>query len=201
MKVTEIFASLQGEGRYIGRPQVFVRLSGCNLDCSWCDSPHAKAPGKDMTVGEVVKEARRFGLRGVCITGGEPMLQLKPLRALMKALKGSGCEIVLETNGTRYDKEAFSKADCVSMDMKPPSSGVKSDESLLAKLRKKDQVKVVVADDADFEYARRIAKKSPAEVIVQPVGGVDMKGIATKTIALGLDIRVLPQLHKVVGLR
>jgi 7-carboxy-7-deazaguanine synthase len=201
MKVTEIFASLQGEGRYIGRPQVFVRLSGCNLDCSWCDTPHSKAPGRDMAVGDVVKAVRRYGPRGVCITGGEPMLQLKALRALVKGLKKCGCEVVLETNGTLYDREVFSLADCVSMDMKPPSSGEKSEESILRRLRKKDQVKVVVADGADFEYAKAIAGISPAEVIVQPMGGTDVRGIAGRIIKEGLDVRVLPQLHKVVGLR
>ena len=201
MKVTEIFASIQGEGRYIGRPTTFVRLSGCNLRCSWCDTKYAYADGRQMTVAEVVKEVRRLGLRNVCITGGEPLLQAKELRGLLKQLRSAGCETVLETNGTIYDKEAFLAAACVSADMKPPSSGEKSDERILSKLSEKDQVKIIVADEKDMAYAKRIIPKSKAEVVLQPLDGINMKKLAQDALKLKLDARVLPQLHKVVGLK
>jgi 7-carboxy-7-deazaguanine synthase len=201
MRVIEIFASIQGEGRYIGRPQVFIRLAGCNLRCSWCDTTYAYDGGRKMSVSEIVTAVRRLGFKGVCVTGGEPMLQAKELRELLGKLKGAGCEVILETNGTIYDKAVFDKADCVSMDMKPPSSKAKSDERLLRKLKAKDQVKVVIADDRDLAYAREIIKKSPVEVIIQPVGGKDMKPIAEAVLRQKLRCRVLPQLHKLAGLK
>jgi 7-carboxy-7-deazaguanine synthase len=201
MKVAEIFASIQGEGRYIGRPTAFVRLTGCNLRCRWCDTVYAYEGGREMTVAEVAKTVKMLGLRNVCVTGGEPMLQVAPLRELLGMLKNAGHEVVLETNGTLYDRVIFSTVDCVSMDMKPPSSGQKSDEKLLKKLKPKDQVKVVVADKKDLEYAKRIIRKSPAEVILQPAGGKDVKALARKTLELKLECRVLPQLHKIAGLK
>jgi 7-carboxy-7-deazaguanine synthase len=201
MNVHEIFASIQGEGKHIGKPQAFIRLTGCNLRCSWCDTKYAYAGGRKMSVSEVVTAVRRLGLRSVCVTGGEPLIQAKELRELIAKLKSAGCEVVLETNGTLYDKAVFDKADCVSMDMKPPSSGQKSDERLLKKLRGKDQVKVVVANEKDLEFARKIIKKSPAEVIIQPVEGNDVKPIAEAVLRRKLHCRVLPQLHKIVGLK
>ncbi|MFH1054756.1 MAG: 7-carboxy-7-deazaguanine synthase QueE [Candidatus Altiarchaeota archaeon] len=202
MKISEIFASIQGEGRYIGRPQVFVRLTGCNLRCSWCDTKYAWECGKELTVDRVVREVARHKIKSVCITGGEPMLQLVELRQLVDRLKSRGYFIVLETNGTLYDRRIFSKVDCASVDMKPPSSKEKSDERILGKLRAKDQVKVVVADDRDLKYAKKvISKTKKAEVILQPAGGKDIKPLARKLLDLKMDSRVLPQLHKVVGLK
>jgi 7-carboxy-7-deazaguanine synthase len=201
MKVREIFASIQGEGRYAGKPQVFVRLSGCNLRCSWCDTKHAWEGGSERTVSEVMKHVRGLGIQSVCITGGEPLMQATEVRVLARQLKSKGYETVLETNGTLYDRAVFADVDCVSMDMKPPSSGEKSDERLLRKLGAKDQVKVVVADEADFEYAKRIIKKSPAEVYIQPAEGADAGVIAAKAVRMRLPARVMPQLHKLMRIR
>jgi len=201
MKVSEIFASIQGEGRYVGRPQVFVRLTRCNLRCRWCDTRYAWEGGKEKTVAQVLRTVEGFGLRSVCITGGEPMLQVKELRLLVSALKRRGYEVVLETNGTLYDRLVFSRADCVSMDMKPPSSGEKSDWKILGRLRLKDQVKVVIADEKDYRFAKRVLKKSRSEVVLQPSGGVKVKALAKKVLQDRLGVRVLPQLHKVVGVR
>jgi len=201
MKVTEIFASIQGEGRYIGRPQVFVRLSGCNLRCSWCDSKYSWDGGKEMQVSDVLREIRRFRLLSVCITGGEPMLQRQELGRLIKGLKAKGYETVIETNGTLYDREIFSAVDCVSADMKPPSSKERSDERLLSRLRRKDQVKVVVADERDYDFAKKVMSKCRAEVILQPCGGKRLKPLMERVLADRLDARVLPQLHKIAGVR
>jgi len=201
VKVCEIFASIQGEGRSIGRSTVFVRLSGCNLRCSWCDTSYALDNGKNMSVGDIVKKVTEFNLGSVCITGGEPMVQLAPLRDLIKELKRIGFQITLETNGTLYDEWIFNAVDCVSMDIKPPSSGVKSNVDLLKKLSSKDQVKIIVADDKDYEFAKEILKKTSVEVILQPLGGVNMKRIIDKVLTDRLDVRVLPQLHKIIGVR
>ncbi|MFH0862332.1 MAG: GTP cyclohydrolase, FolE2/MptA family [Candidatus Altiarchaeota archaeon] len=201
MKVAEIFASIQGEGRHIGKPTAFIRLTGCNLDCTWCDTKYARTGGKQLTVAEIVKAVRKLGLKSVCVTGGEPMLQLRELRQLLKHLRSAGCETVLETNGTIYDKEAFQAAGCVSADMKPPSSGEKSDERILSKLSEKDQVKVVVADDRDLAYAKRIVKKSKAELIIQPVDGKEMRKLAQDVLKLKLDARVLPPAAQDIGVK
>jgi 7-carboxy-7-deazaguanine synthase len=201
MKVTEIFASIQGEGRYIGRPQAFVRLTGCNLRCTWCDTKYAYEGGRQMSASDIAAKLVELGLKSVCITGGEPMMQLEELRRLVRLLKSRGYEVVLETNGTVYDRRVFGMADCVSVDMKPPSSHEKSDESILARLKAKDQVKVVVCDRKDLAFARRIIKKSPTEVIIQPSGAKKAKGIMLAALRERLDARVLPQLHKLVGLK
>ena len=202
MKVSEIFASIQGEGRYIGRPQVFVRLAGCNLSCRWCDTGYAREGGVEKTVDEIVGEVGKHGIGSVCITGGEPMMQTAELRELIDKLKSMGYEIVLETNGTIYDKYIFESMDCVSVDMKPQSSGEKSDEEIIRKLCGKDQVKVVVADDRDLKYAGEIiAKAGDVEVILQPAGDKDFKYLAESVVDLKLNVSVLPKLNKLVGLR
>ncbi|MCX6695769.1 MAG: 7-carboxy-7-deazaguanine synthase QueE [Candidatus Altiarchaeota archaeon] len=201
MKVVEIFASIQGEGKHIGKPTVFVRLSGCNLECSWCDTKYAREGGKEMTVGEVVGEVKKHRINNVCITGGEPMLQLAELRQLVEKLGRLKYHTVLETNGTLYDKFVFDKVDCVSFDVKPPSSGEESDIRLLKKLMQKDQVKIVVSDEKDFKFAKRMLKKIPVEVILQPAGGADIKWIAEKVIEEKLNARVLPQLHKIIKVK
>lgn len=201
MRVAEIFASIQGEGRYIGRPQVFVRLTGCNLRCSWCDTKRAYKGGREMTVAEVIRKVGAYGIESVCVTGGEPMLQKEEVLKLAQGLKRRGCEVVLETNGTLYDRRLFRLVDCVSMDMKPPSSGEESDWGILARLGAKDQAKVVVADGGDLRFARQVIAKSPAEVTLQPAGGTAYGPLAKSALKLRLKARVLPQLHKREGLR
>jgi len=201
LKVCEIFASIQGEGKQIGRPTVFIRLSGCNLRCAWCDTSYALDGGKPMTVEQIIAKVKEFNLLSVCITGGEPMIQLKPLKELVKELKLVGYQITLETNGTFYDEWLFSAVDCVSMDVKPPSSGEKSNVDLLKKLSLKDQVKIVIADDKDYDFAKEVLTKTSVEVILQPLGGVKLKRIVDKVMNDRLDVRILPQLHKIIGVR
>ncbi|MFH1125830.1 MAG: radical SAM protein [Candidatus Altiarchaeota archaeon] len=201
VKVCEIFASIQGEGRQIGRPTVFIRTSGCNLRCTWCDTKYALELGKEFAVDDIVSKVNEFNLSSVCITGGEPMIQLLPLKDLVKELKRIGYQVTLETNGTIYDEWVFNSVDCVSMDVKPPSSGEKSDLDILKKLGLKDQVKVIIADDKDYDFAKEILKKTSVEVILQPLGGVKLKRIIDKVMDDRLDVRILPQLHKIIGVR
>jgi 7-carboxy-7-deazaguanine synthase len=200
MKVYEIFASIQGEGRYAGVPQIFIRLTGCNLRCSWCDTKKAQTQGTDMSQSEIMEKAKYHSLKSVCITGGEPLFQVMESQMLVRELKKKGYEIVLETNGTLYDREIFETVDCVSMDMKPPSSGMSSDESLLKYLHEKDQVKIVVKDEKDLEYAKRILGKTEVEVYLMP-DAADMKWVSEEVIREGLNARVMPQLHKIWGLK
>lgn len=201
MRVNEIFASIQGEGKHIGRPTVFVRFSKCNLRCRWCDAKYALEGGRDMTVREVVDKVNEFNLGSVCLTGGEPLIQANPLRDLVRELKRIGYQVTLETNGTLYDEWIFNNVDCVSMDLKPPSSGEKSNPALLKKLSSKDQVKIVIADDVDYGFAKEMLKKTSVEVILQPLGGLRVNRIFDRVMEDRLDVRVLPQLHKIMGVR
>lgn len=200
MNLSEIFTSIQGEGRYIGVPQVFIRFSGCNLRCVWCDTKYAWNGGREYELSEVLNYLKKTGLHSVCITGGEPMLQLKELKALVKALKSRNCFIVLETNGTIYDEQIFSEVDCVSCDMKPPSSGEKSDMKILESLEGKDQIKVVISDEADYLFAKNLGEPQ-VQVILQPVQELDPNWLAQKVIQDSLNYRILPQLHKTFKIR
>ena len=205
MLVNEIFLSIQGEGKYIGLPQVFVRLTGCNLRCMWCDTPQASDPknGTEKSVDEVIKEIESYDIKSVCITGGEPMLQPEELRVLVKKLKNRNYFVILETNGTLYDSKIFDAVDCVSMDMKPPSSKEKSDENLIARLKSKDQIKIIIANDGDYEFAKGMVNKAETnvDIILQPQGGVKTKDLADKVLNDRLRVRVLPQLHKIIGIK
>jgi len=207
MRICEIFTSIQGEGKWVGIPQVFVRLSGCNLRCRWCDTPSALEyeSGKEMSVSEVVEQVEREGkeLKSVCITGGEPLLQLEEVKELVKQLRLKGYSILLETNGTIGDKKLFSEVECVSMDIKTPSSGEKSDLTLLSLLSTKDQVKLVIEDEKDYTYAKKILKKivPEIEIIFQPQGIERAQWLARKVLEDKLQVRVLPQLHKILGMR
>ncbi len=100
MKVSEIFASIQGEGRIMGMPAAFVRLAGCNLNCEWCDTKYAWNVGKEMTVDEIVSEVNKIGLKDVVITGGEPLVQIDELSELVSKLYELGYVLHIETNGT-----------------------------------------------------------------------------------------------------
>jgi len=201
MKVSEIFESIQGEGKFIGKPTVFIRLSGCNLRCSWCDTRYAIRKGRELGVQKIIDEVKKRNISSVCITGGEPMLQLSELKELIKGLKDVGYHIILETNGTLHDNWVFETVDCVSFDVKPPSSREESDLSLLKKLKEKDQVKIVIADEQDFRFMKEVLKATSVEVIIQPAGGLDIKPLAKKVLEERLDVRVLPQLHKIMGLK
>lgn len=201
MKINEIFVSIQGEGRYVGNPQVFVRLSGCNLRCTWCDTRYAYKGGKDLSVDDIISKVKEFGFKSVCVTGGEPMLQSKELTSLLNKLKLEGFETVLETNGTIYDEEVFETVDCVSLDIKPPSSGEASDLGILKKLKENDQVKIVIKDERDYEYAKQISKKTNIEIILQPDGIEGMKKWCERILDDRINFRVLPQIHKIIGLK
>ncbi|MFH1835938.1 MAG: 7-carboxy-7-deazaguanine synthase QueE [Methanobacteriota archaeon] len=201
MKIIEIFASIQGEGRFIGEPQAFVRMAGCNMRCSWCDTPESWGEGRQMSVEDIVGELEGKQIKTVCITGGEPLLQVDELRKLIQALKEKEYKIILETNGSIYDEEVFSSVDSVALDLKPPSSKEESDESIMGKLKASDYVKVVVADDTDLAYAKKIIDKASVEVYLQPDKLEKINWLIEKALEAKLGGRVLPQLHKIIGVK
>ena len=202
MRVTEIFRSLQGEGRDQGLITTFIRLTGCNLDCRWCDTRYARSGGEDRTRDEVLAEVHALGCRRICITGGEPLLQAGELLPLLSALHHAGYVIGIETNGT-LDFRPFQPFASTCMDVKCPSSGEESDLSLLAHLTGEDSVKFVVAGEEDCEYARRIIGEHPirAEILFSPVFGTDCRAIAEYVLAHDLPARFQLQLHRILGVR
>jgi len=203
MIVNEIFFSLQGEGKEIGRPTVFIRLTGCNLRCRWCDTAYAFYDGREMGIYEIIEDVEKYGIKRVCITGGEPLLQKDELTVLVDELLKGGYEISIESNGS-LPIDGIDERVMISMDWKTPSSGEseKMLESNLLHLKKKDQLKFVIADENDYEYAEKFLKEKGdllhCEVIFQPVGGTDIKSISEKILMDGVDVRVLPQLHKLI---
>ena len=201
MKVCEAFRSLQGEGKKIGVPTFFIRSVGCNLKCSWCDTQYATSEaGQDMTVDEILDLVKDDD--DVCITGGEPMLQPECIE-LIKRLSDAGKTVVLETNGSISLKDVpVNDNVIISMDIKCPYSGMheRMDFDNIALLRKKDQLKFVISDGIDLEYAIGILEKykPECEAIFTPVGGMDIEPLAEEVVERRIKARVLPQLHKII---
>jgi len=202
MKIYSIFKSLQGEGLTIGAPTAFVRTSGCPLRCTYCDTLQALDKGEQMTIDEVMDRIAKLKCVHVCLTGGEPLAQ-KDAPKLLKRLLDEGYQVVLETNGAMpLDDMPCVENLTISMDIKCPSSG-EADKMLFENIEllgPTDQLKFIISDDTDYEYAKEVIEKhSPnCEVIFTPVGGKDMKALAEKVLKQGMNVRVLPQLHKII---
>lgn len=206
MKISEIFYSIQGEGAQIGEPTVFLRLFACDLRCSWCDTMYA-VEGNDfeeLEIEEVFRKIEELGCRRICITGGEPLIQKKELIPLVERLIDSGYFIVLETSGHKKPPEIFNSASCIiSMDCKCPGSGMheKMDFQLFEDLKEKDQLKFVIKDKVDYDYAKSILNRFniSAMVIFQPVYGINIAELSDMILKDKLNnVRVLPQLHKII---
>ncbi|MCG7844253.1 MAG: radical SAM protein [Methanomassiliicoccales archaeon] len=200
--VNEIFLSVQGEGRTMGLPTVFVRLSGCNLDCRWCDTRYASESGEELSMGQVLERVERHGVRHVCLTGGEPLHQ-EGSRELIVALLSAGKHVALETNGSiSLHGLPEHPGLLISMDYKCPSSGEEESMCLenLGLLTQKDQLKFVVSDIIDLERAEAVVRKyrPNCPVIFTPVGGLSLEPVVQFVLSRGLEVRVLPQLHKII---
>src|SRR5262245_3853055 len=159
LTVNEIFYSIQGESTRAGRPCVFVRLTACDLRCSWCDTPYAFHEGRKMSIDEVVAVVDKYGCALVEITGGEPLLQ-DDVYPLMQRLLNDGRDVMLETGGHRpIDRVPAAVVKIV--DVKCPGSGEadKNDWDNLARLAPHDEVKFVIKDRADYEFARDVIEK------------------------------------------
>jgi 7-carboxy-7-deazaguanine synthase len=162
MQITEVYKSLQGESTYAGLPCVFVRLTGCNLRCSWCDTEYSFYGGKKMTPEQVLAEIERLSTAGglVEITGGEPMLQERELVPFMQRLLDSGYKVLLETSGER-PLDTVPAAVVKIVDVKCPGSGEGDTFRLenLETLTLRDEIKFVISDRADYEFARDFTAK------------------------------------------
>ncbi len=205
LTVNEIFSSIQGESSYAGRPCVFVRLTGCNLRCSYCDTTFAYHEGERMGIGEIVARVRRYGVPLVEVTGGEPLLQ-EETPALIKELLDHGCRVLLETNGTLDVSPVDAR--CVKiMDIKAPSSGEekRNDLTNLEKLTPGDEIKFVIGDRADYEFSRDILKRIPRDVAggmivhFSPVFGVlEPRLLAAWILEDNLPVRLHLPLHTII---
>jgi len=202
MKISEIFYSLQGEGREQGKPCMFIRCAGCNLNCRWCDTGYARSGGIEMSTDAILEQLLRIKPRQVCITGGEPLLQEEALPPLLASLHTRGTAIDIETNGT-IDFSRLQQYASICMDVKCPSSGEESDLNLLAKIRECDSVKFVVADEEDCRYANEVMNARPirGEIFFSPVYGADYQPIIRFILKNCLPVRFQVQLHKIVGVK
>jgi 7-carboxy-7-deazaguanine synthase len=199
MKVSEIFLSLQGEGTDMGLPTVFLRLTGCNLRCSYCDTEYAFHDGKEMSDSEIIDKISEFNCNRVCITGGEPLLQ--DIYPLCKVLKFKGFHIKLETNGSIPLKCKY--IDIIDMDIKTPSSGESERMrfSNIKRLRKRDELKFVISDRNDYEYSKDIIERfePKCNVIFQPSYNVlSLRDLAEWIIADRMDVKLGIQLQKLL---
>ncbi|WOF16651.1 radical SAM protein [Methanoplanus sp. FWC-SCC4] len=202
MKVIEIFRSLQGEGRHQGSVTTFIRLSGCNLNCKWCDTPESHEGGIDMDIPEIVRAVENLGSKDICVTGGEPLLWMEELVSLLRELSKKGYHIEIETNGTIDPTPCMEYAE-ICMDMKCPSSEEESDSSLIPLLRPTDSVKFVTGGSGDLKYAKKVIESSgcSAEIFISPVWGADMGEIADYIIDNMMPVRFQVQLHKIIGVK
>ena len=204
LTVNEIFHSIQGESTYAGRPCVFVRLTACDLRCSWCDTAYAFYEGRKMTVDEVVAAVDSHGCPLVEITGGEPLLQAD-VYPLMERLLERGRTVMLETGGHRPIARV-PRAVVKIVDVKCPGSGEadKNEWSNLDALAAHDEVKFVIKDRADYEFARDVIARHDlasraAAVLLSPVHGVmDAQTLSEWMLADRLPARLQLQLHKFI---
>lgn len=203
MRVTEIFHSIQGESSYAGQPCVFVRLTGCALRCTWCDSEYTFSGGTEITVKEVLARVREYRCPLVEITGGEPLHQQEAF-FLIEALCAEGYEVLVETSGA-IDIAPVDKRAHVILDVKCPGSGMtdRMHWDNLQHVSDKDEVKFVIKDRADYEWAREILDKYKLEkrcvVLFGPVfGELEPRRLAEWILADRLPVRFQLQLHKYV---
>ena len=201
LKVNEMFSSIQGEGIYMGIPMFFIRLTGCNLRCKWCDTKYAFTEGKDMTVEAVAKEADKSGLDWLTLTGGEPLLQDDVYPLMYKLIDHH--KILVETNGSLSIEDVPTEENIViSLDIKTPSSGMHKAMNFdnLEYLGPGDFVKFVIMDDEDYLYSKKVLEEYSidVDVVFQPVWGKDIKWLIGKVMEDKLNVHVLPQLHKII---
>ena len=205
LRVTEIFRSIQGESTHAGRPCAFVRLTGCPMRCTWCDSEYTFTGGERVSVEDVMRQVRAYGCQLVEVTGGEPLAQ-KGAFELIRRLCDEGFEVLVETGGY-VSTEGLDARAKVILDVKCPASGESERNHWpnLERLRAdRDEVKFVVADRADWEFARGVIESYDLErralaVLVSPVWGrTDLRELADLVASSGLDVRMQLQLHKYI---
>jgi 7-carboxy-7-deazaguanine synthase len=203
LRVKEIFRSVQGESTWAGWPCTFVRTVGCELRCVYCDEPHAFSGGDSLEIDEVIERVSALGVPLVELTGGEP-LQQRALPELVRRLCDAGFRVLIETGGHR-DVSAIDPRAHLILDVKTPGSGMaeRNDWENLDRLRPGDEIKLVLCDRADYEWARALLRERrlPERVAVHfsPVHGqLDPQDLVAWVLEDGLRVRVNLQLHKYI---
>jgi len=205
LRVTEIFHSIQGESTHAGRPCTFVRLTGCPMRCTWCDSEYTFTGGDHLSVDQVMSQVRSFGTRLVEVTGGEPLAQREALK-LITGLCDEGYEVLIETGGYVSTEYVDERAKII-LDVKCPGSGEaeRNHWPNLTRLRSEsDEVKFVVADRVDWDYARKVIQDYELEtrarsVLISPAWGqINLQELADWITASGMNLRMQLQMHKYI---
>jgi 7-carboxy-7-deazaguanine synthase len=203
LKINEIFKSIQGESSYSGLPCIFIRLTGCNLRCGYCDTEYAFYDGKQMSVDEIMRAIAPYKIHLVEITGGEPLLQ-EEVYPLMEKLLEKDYKVLLETGGSLSVKKVPGSVVKI-MDIKCPGSGEASKNNLdnLSCLTAQDEVKFVILDRKDYEWSREFIQRHAVHekncVIFSPVyDRLNLKDLAEWVLQDGLPVRLQTQLHKVI---
>ena len=204
MKVNELFYSIQGESSLAGRPCAFIRLTGCNLRCTWCDTQYAFHEGNEMSLSDIMREIATYPTRLALVTGGEPMLQ-NDVHELFAALIERGYTVLVETGGHEPLAAVDARVHKI-VDFKCPSSGM-SDRNYYANadcLTRNDEVKFVIADRNDFDWACNLVRNldlttRAGMVHFSPIfGKISLAELAALVLNCGLDVRIQPQLHKII---
>lgn len=205
LRVTEIFRSVQGESTHAGRPCTFVRLTGCPMRCVWCDSEYTFTGGEHVSIDDVMVQVQSLGCQLVEVTGGEPLAQKEGFR-LVSRLCDAGFEVLVETGGYVSTEELDQRASII-LDVKCPASAEASRNHWpnLDRLRSdKDEVKFVLADRDDWEFAKEVIARYELQtrskaVLISPAWGqIDLKELAEWIAGSGLNIRMQLQLHKYI---
>ena len=203
LRIFEIFYSLQGESSRVGLPTVFVRLTGCPLRCGYCDTEYAFHGGNTQTLDEILAQVASYQAQYVCVTGGEPLAQ-KGCNALLTKLCDAGYQVSLETSGAMDISQVDSRV-AVIMDIKTPGSGEESKNlwTNIAHLKPKDEVKFVLVDSADYEWAKQVLVShklnEKCAVLFSPVyKTLPPAGLAAWVLADRLPVRMQLQLHKIL---
>ncbi len=205
LRITEIFLSIQGESSHAGRPCAFVRLTGCPMRCVWCDSEYTFTGGEKITFEEIFSKLEDFGCNLVEVTGGDPLAQ-KNVYPFITELCDKGYEVLIETGGF-FSTEKVDERAKIILDVKCPASGEskRNHWANLERLRKdKDEVKFVIADLNDWEFAKEIIAKYDLEnrtkdILISPIFGIEnLQEIAETVAQSGLKVRLNLQLHKYI---
>jgi 7-carboxy-7-deazaguanine synthase len=203
LKINEIYASIQGESSHTGLPCVFIRLTGCNLRCVWCDTAYAFHEGKSLTLEETLDKVKTYQFPLVEITGGEPLMQ-EEVYPLMESLLKKGYQVMLETGGSLPINKVPEKVIKI-LDIKCPGSGEEKKNHLenLKYLSPHDEIKFVLLDRADYEWSRDLVKKydlaHSAKILFSPVyDKLNLKDLSQWILDDRLPVRLQTQLHKVI---
>jgi len=203
LRVNEIFKSIQGESSYAGIPCVFVRLTGCNLRCSYCDTTYAYDEGTEMSVNKILSTIKGYDCKNVCVTGGEPLLQ-SSVNKLINLLKKSHYKIFVETGGS-INIDKLPRAVTRIMDIKCPDSGMEKemDWGNIERLKSSDEIKFIISSKKDYEWAKRITRKYKLTDRAQILFGVAYGRMKPKTLAGwilkdNLEVRFQLQLQKYI---